>query len=155
MCFSVLGTSYLTCTIHEYTIIGGIRVFLNAFLFCFGVRSRHVERRARISSVSGKGMVDPRPPLRYRDESRDEEIDRRFFVLEGRFAEVSESLGGLWGILMQQHVEVQAMRKQLGLYKTVYESMDGTETGGTTVTKKKRDRFKSIQIDPSNPRIPA
>ena len=49
MCFSVLGTSYLTCTIHEYTIIGGIRVFLNAFLFCFG--GTLSERRATYENL--------------------------------------------------------------------------------------------------------
>ena len=38
----------------------------------------------------------PRAAYRYRDESNTDEVDRRFFMLEGRFAELSESLGELW-----------------------------------------------------------
>ena len=53
----------------------------------------------------------PRASYRYRKESKEEELDRRFFILEGRFAEMGDSLGELWCLVMQQQKELKQLHK--------------------------------------------
>ena len=78
----------------------------------------------------------PRAAYRYRDESNTNEVDRRFFMLEGRFAELSESLGELWEMLLEQQAEFKELRKALELRKAPRRSRGGRGRG----SKKRQSR---------------